>query len=62
MNNGEDGFYFVYSENGYDWIVLNNNEFFLIFIVGKDKFMCDFCIIKDEDGIFYMVWIVSWNE
>ncbi len=62
MNNGEDGLHLAYSENGYDWTALNNNESFLTPTAGKDKLMRDPCIIKDEDGIFHMVWTVSWNE
>lgn len=62
MNNGEDGLHLAYSENGYDWTALNNNESFLTPTAGKDKLMRDPCIIKDEDGTFHMVWTVSWNE
>lgn len=62
MNNGEDGLHLAYSEDGFNWIPLNNNEAFLKPTAGKDKLMRDPCIIKGGDGKFHMVWTVSWNE
>ncbi|MBX2871464.1 MAG: glycoside hydrolase family 43 protein [Saprospiraceae bacterium] len=62
MNNGEDGLHLAYSEDGFNWSSLNNNESFLTPTAGKDKLMRDPCIIKGGDGKFHMVWTVSWNE
>ncbi len=62
MNNGEDGLHLAYSEDGFHWTPLNNNESFLTPTAGKDKLMRDPCIIKGGDGEFHMVWTVSWNE
>lgn len=60
--NGEDGLHLAYSEDGYSWSALKNNESFLTPAVGKDKLMRDPCIIKGADGKFHMVWTVSWRE
>jgi len=60
--NGEDGLHLAYSEDGYNWIALNNDSSFLTPQVGEDKLMRDPCIITGPDGKFHMVWTVSWNE
>lgn len=60
--NGEDGLHLAYSEDGYSWIPLKNDTSFLIPQVGKDKLMRDPCIIKGGDGLFHMVWTVSWTD
>ncbi len=62
QNNGEDGLHLAYSEDGYHWIALKNNESFLKPAVGQDKLMRDPCIIQGGDGKFHMVWTVSWKE
>lgn len=61
-NNGECGLHLAYSEDGYLWKALNNNESFLKPAAGNDKLMRDPCIIVGGDGKFHMVWTVSWNE
>ena len=60
--NGEDGLHFAYSEDGYKWAALKGDSSFLIPTVSKDKLMRDPCIIKGADGLFHMVWTVSWND
>ena len=62
QNNGEDGLHLAYSPDGYTWEALNQNKSFLTPQVGEDKLMRDPCIIKGPDGLFHMVWTVSWNE
>lgn len=62
QNNGEDGLHLAYSEDGFTWTALNNNESMLTPLVGNDKLMRDPCIIQGGDGQFHMVWTVSWNE
>ena len=62
QNNGEDGLHLAYSEDGYNWTALNNNEPYLTPNVSQDKLMRDPCIIKGSDGKFHMVWTVSWND
>jgi hypothetical protein len=62
MKNGEDGLHLAYSFDGLKWEALNNNQSFLTPTAGKDKLMRDPCIIQGPDGIFRMVWTVSWNE
>jgi len=60
--NGEDGLHLAYSEDGYKWKSLKNDTSFLTPKVGKDKLMRDPCIIKGGDGLFHMVWTVSWTD
>ncbi|MFL9830455.1 prolyl oligopeptidase family serine peptidase [Flavobacterium sp. ST-87] len=60
--NGEDGLHFAYSEDGYKWQSLKNDASFLTPEVGKDKLMRDPCIIKGGDGLYHMVWTVSWTD
>ena len=61
-NNGQDGLHFAYSDDGYSFKALNHDSSFLRPTAGKDKLMRDPCIIRGQDGIFRMVWTVSWNE
>ncbi|MFV8341016.1 prolyl oligopeptidase family serine peptidase [Flavobacterium sp. XS2P39] len=60
--NGEDGLHLAYSEDGYKWEALKNDTSFLTPEVGKDKLMRDPCIIKGGDGMYHMVWTVSWTD
>lgn len=62
MGNGEDGLHLAYSFDGLKWEPLKNNKSFLTPTAGKDKLMRDPCIIQGPDGVFRMVWTVSWNE
>ena len=61
-NNGKDGLHLAYSNDGYNWAALNNDSSFLKPTVAKDKLMRDPCIVKGADGLFHMVWTVSWND
>lgn len=60
--NGEDGLHLAWSEDGYSFHAINDNESVLRPEAGIDKLMRDPCIIKGPDGLFHMVWTVSWNE
>jgi len=60
--NGEDGLHLAYSNDGYSWSALKNDSSFLKPAVSKDKLMRDPCIIRGADGLFHMVWTVSWND
>ncbi len=60
--NGEDGLHLAYSYNGLDWKALNNGKSFLTPMVGGDKLMRDPCVIQGPDGLYHMVWTVSWKE
>ena len=61
-HNGEDGLHLAYSKDGYRFTALNNDSSLLKPQVGKDKLMRDPCIIRGADGLFHMVWTVSWGE
>jgi acetyl esterase/lipase len=60
--NGEDGLHLAYSEDGYKWKALKKEASFLTPEVGKDKLMRDPCVIKGGDGLYHMVWTVSWTD
>ncbi len=60
--NGQDGLHLAYSYDGYKWEALKNNSSFLTPEVGKDKLIRDPNIILGKDGIYHMVWTVSWTE
>ncbi|GAA5221194.1 glycoside hydrolase family 43 protein [Membranihabitans marinus] len=61
-NNGEDGLHIAYSDNGIEWISLNQDQSILQPVVGEDKLMRDPCMIQGPDGSYHMVWTVSWGE
>ena len=61
-NNGQDGLHLAYSFDGLQWKALKNDSSFLKPVVSKDKLMRDPCIIRGTDGLFHMVWTVSWND
>lgn len=61
-SNGEDGLHFAYSADGYKWEALNNGNSYLAPQLSKDKLMRDPCIIKGGDGLYHMVWTISWTE
>ena len=60
--NSSDGLHLAYSEDGISWHALKNDTSFLTPEVGKDKLMRDPCIIKGGDGLYHMVWTVSWTD
>ncbi|HDY65321.1 MAG TPA: hypothetical protein ENH84_03690, partial [Phycisphaerae bacterium] len=60
--NGADGLHLAYSTDGFKWTSLNEDRSLLKPMVGGDKLMRDPCVIKGPDGLFHMVWTVSWKE
>ena len=61
-NNGEDGLHLAYSHDGLNWLALKHDSSFVTPTVSNDKLMRDPCIIRGADGLFHMVWTVSWND
>ena len=61
-NNGKDGLHLAYSDDGYSWTALNNDRSLLQPVLSKDSLMRDPCIVRGADGLFHMVWTVSWNQ
>jgi len=60
--NGADGLHLAYSKDGLNWRTLNNNQSFVKPKVGKDKLMRDPSIVLGPEGVYHMVWTVSWHE
>lgn len=60
--NGQDGLHLALSEDGYQWKALKNDESFLKPQINHpDNLMRDPAIKQGSDGVFHMVWTVSWN-
>lgn len=57
-----DGLHFAYSQDGFSWSVLQNDSCFLKPQVSRDRLFRDPCISKGPDGLYHMVWTVSWND
>jgi hypothetical protein len=57
-----DGLHYAYSNDGYTWNAMFNDSIILKPTVSKDKLFRDPCIIKGADGIYHMVWTVSWAD
>jgi hypothetical protein len=60
--NGEDGLHLAHSTDGYHWSALNGGRSLLKPTAGDDKLMRDPSIVCGPDGVFHMVWTVSWGE
>lgn len=60
-NNGQDGLHLAYSYDGRHYTALKNDSSFLKPVISSDKLMRDPCIIRGADGLFHMVWTVSWT-
>lgn len=61
-DNGQDGLHLAFSDDGYHWKPLKNDQSFLSPQISEDKLMRDPCIIAGPDHQFHMVWTVSWNK
>lgn len=59
-DNGQDGLHLAYSYDGHLFSALKNDSSFLKPALSEDKLMRDPCIIRGADGLFHMVWTVSW--
>lgn len=60
--NGESGLHLAISEDGYHFDGLNNGQTILLPLLSEDSLMRDPAIIQGHDGLFYMVWTVSWTD
>lgn len=57
-----DGLHYASSEDGLKWTALFNDSIVLKPTVSRDKLLRDPCIIKGADGLYHMVWTVSWKD
>ncbi|WP_345953790.1 glycoside hydrolase family 43 protein [Mucilaginibacter sp. PAMB04168] len=57
-----DGLHLAASTDGLKWQALKGDSSFLKPAVASDKLMRDPCILRGADGLFHMVWTVSWND
>ena len=60
--NGEDGLHLAVSHDALNWRPLRGERPFLAPTVGRDKLMRDPFIFLGPDGVFHLVWTVSWRE
>ncbi len=61
-NNGEDGLHLAHSTDGLKWTALNGDKPLLKPAVGRDKLMRDPSVVRGPDGVYRLVWTVSWHE
>ncbi len=61
-DNGKDGLHIAWSENGLAWSELAGCRSRIVPQAGKDKLMRDPFILPGPDGVFHMLWTVSWYE
>lgn len=57
-----DGLHYAFSEDGLKWTALFNDSIVLKPTVSRDKLFRDPCIIKGAEGLYHMVWTVSWKD
>ncbi len=62
VRNGEDGLNLASSDDALSWKELLNYRGRIAPKVGNDKLMRDPFILEGADGLFHMVWTVSWRE
>jgi len=62
QNNGQDGLHLAHSRDGIHWTSLRDNKSFLTPMAGRDKLMRDPFVLQGPDGLFHLVWTVSWKE
>lgn len=60
--NGEDGLHLAHSTDGYTWRAVHSGQSLLKPEAGRDRLMRDPSIVQGPDGVFHMVWTVSWGE
>ncbi len=62
VGNGEDGLHLLHSTDGLKWEPLRNGKSFLTPTIGRDKLMRDPSIVRGPDGVFHLVWTISWTQ
>jgi len=62
INNGEDGLHLAYSQDGITWDEIHKGKSYIQPTLSPDKLMRDPCIIQGPDGLYHMVWTVSWTQ
>ncbi|MBI2423633.1 MAG: glycoside hydrolase family 43 protein [Candidatus Hydrogenedentes bacterium] len=60
LDNGQDGLHLAGSRDGLTWTPLNGGKPLMAPELG-DKLVRDPCIILGADGLYHMVWTISWN-
>lgn len=56
-----EGFRLAWSADGYRFELLNNGQGYLDPVAGENKLMRDPTIIRDESGVFHLVWTTGWD-
>ena len=62
LQNGQDGLHIAHSDDGLSWKELESCRGRIVPKVGKDRLMRDPFVLQGPDGVFHMVWTVSWRE
>ena len=61
-NNGEDGLLLATSRDAQHWTPVNAGKSMMTPEVGNTKLVRDPSIAQGADGVFHMVWTVSWTD
>jgi hypothetical protein len=56
-----DGLHLAWSEDGFHWTALNDDQPFLTSQVGMERLMRDPFVLLGRDGLFHLVWTSDWH-
>jgi hypothetical protein len=56
-----DGLHLAWSEDGFSWMALNNDNPFVTPEAGPEKLMRDPFVLPTADGLFHLVWTAGWK-
>lgn len=62
IGNGEDGLHLCTSRDGLAWKPVASGKSLLAPAIGEHKLMRDPSILRGPDGLFRMVWTISWTQ
>jgi hypothetical protein len=56
-----DGLHLAWSESGFNWKALNNDQPFIVPQAGPERLMRDPFLALGRDGLFHLVWTAGWR-
>jgi hypothetical protein len=62
VGNGEDGLHLATSVDGLTWLPVAGGRAVLTPAVGRDRLLRDPSLARGPDGVYHLVWTVSWEE
>jgi len=61
VDEGEDGLFLATSTDGFNWSPVNGGEAIFSPKLGPEGLFRDPFILRDNEGIFHLVWTLGWN-